>query len=48
VHEILFCTEVPFSRLNGRMAQEQLDLLKLPARTPAQLRAATPVMPHAA
>ncbi len=27
--------KIPFSRLDGRVAQQQLDLFKLPARRPA-------------
>src|SRR5579863_8904497 len=39
IHQILLGTEIPLGRLNRCMAQEQLDLLKLAACGPAQLRA---------
>ncbi len=43
--QILLGPEVSFCRLNGRMAKQQLDLLKLAAGRAAQLRAcATSVM----
>src|ERR1035437_4457686 len=39
VYQVLFCPKIPFRRLNGRVPEEQLDLLQFPARGPAQLRA---------
>jgi hypothetical protein len=45
MRQILLCTQVPLGRLDRGMAKQQLDLLQLPARGPAQLRAcATAVM----
>jgi hypothetical protein len=48
VYQVLFCPKIPFRRLNGRVPEKQLDLLQFPARSPAQLRAGAPPMPHAA
>jgi len=31
MNEILFCPEIPLGRLNGSMAEEQLNLFKLAA-----------------
>jgi len=39
VNQILLGTQVAFGRLNRRMPQQQLDLFKLAARGPTQLRA---------
>jgi len=39
VNQILLCAEVPLGRLNRGMAEEQLDLLKLPAGSATQLGA---------
>jgi hypothetical protein len=41
VDQILFRPEVPLGRLHRRMAEEQLDLFKLPTSSPAQFRACT-------
>ena len=30
VHQVLFCPEIPFRRLNGRVPEEQLNLLSSP------------------
>jgi hypothetical protein len=38
VNQILFGSQVPFGRLDGRVAKEQLDLLQLAAGGPAELR----------
>ena len=42
VSEILFRNEVPFRRLDRRVAQQQLDLLQFAARRPAQFGAGPP------
>jgi hypothetical protein len=39
VHQILFRPEVSLRRLDGLVPQKHLDLLQLPAGSPAQLRA---------
>src|ERR1017187_9906981 len=39
VHQVLFCPEIPFRRLNGRVPEEQLNLLQFTARGATQLRA---------
>jgi hypothetical protein len=46
--QILFGPQVAFRRLDRSMSQKQLDLLKLTATGPAQLRARASLMPHAA
>lgn len=38
VPEVLFAAEIVFSRLDGHMSEQELDLLKLTAATVAQLR----------
>ena len=38
-YKILLRPQIPFGRLDGRVAQEQLNLLKLAARRATQLRA---------
>jgi hypothetical protein len=38
MNQILLCPEVSLGRLNRCVAQEQLDLLQLPAGGPAHLR----------
>ena len=40
--EMLLRSQVPFRRLYGGMAQQQLDLLQITTGPPAQLRAGTP------
>jgi hypothetical protein len=35
--QILFAAEIPFGRLHGRMAQQELDLLQLTTAAVAQL-----------
>jgi hypothetical protein len=42
VDQILLGAEVPLRRLDRRVPEQQLDLLQLPARCPAQLRARAP------
>jgi hypothetical protein len=42
MHKILSRAEVSFRGLNRRVAEQQLNLLKLAARSAAQLRACTP------
>ena len=42
MHQILLRAEVPLRRLHGRVAEEQLNLLKLAASGAAHLRATTP------
>ena len=45
VNEVLFGSQIPLGRLDRRVAQKQLNLLKLPAGGAAQLcRRATKVM----
>ena len=39
VYQVLFCPKIPFRRLNGRVPEEQLNLLQFAARRPAHLRA---------
>jgi hypothetical protein len=39
MYQVLFRAQVPFGRLNGRVAEEQLDLLQLASRCSTQLRA---------
>src|ERR1035441_959766 len=39
VNQVLLCPEVPFRRLNGRVPEEQLDLLQFTARRATQFRA---------
>src|ERR1035437_9052493 len=39
VNQDLLCPEVPFRRLNGRVPEEQLDLLQFTARRATQFRA---------
>jgi hypothetical protein len=39
IYQVLLSPEVPYSRLNGGMPQQQLDLLKLAARSSAQFGA---------
>jgi hypothetical protein len=46
--EPLLAAQVPFSRLYRNVAQEELNLLKLPAGGVAQTRARATIMPHAA
>ena len=46
--QVLLASDVAFCRLYGSMAEHELDLFKLPASRPAQLRAGAPLMPHAA
>jgi len=48
VNQILLRSEVSLRRLNGCVAQQQLDLLKLTAGSTAQLGAGATRMPHAA
>ena len=40
--DLLLGPEVPLSRLNRRMPQQELDLLDIPTRLPAELRAGAP------
>ena len=40
--EILFGAEVPFGGLDGGVTEQQLDLLQIPARLPAQFRTRSP------
>jgi hypothetical protein len=48
VNQILLRAQVPFRRLHRSVTEEQLDLLKLAAASPAQFGAGTAAMPHAA
>jgi hypothetical protein len=48
VSEILFRAKIPLGRLDRRVTEQQLNLLKLAAGRAAQLRAGTSPMPHAA
>ena len=40
MHQILLRAKVTLGRLDGRVAQEQLNLLQLPSRSPAHILAA--------
>ena len=40
--QVLFGAKVAFSGLNTRVAEQQLDLLQIPARLPAQFRTRSP------
>jgi hypothetical protein len=46
--QILLSAKVALGRLNRRVTEQQLNLLKLAAGSAAQLRAGTSIMPHAA
>jgi hypothetical protein len=46
--EILFTAEIAFRWLDGCMPQQELNLLQLATAAVAQLRAGSPLMPHAA
>jgi len=46
--EILFAAEIAFGLLDGCMHQQELNLLQFTTVAVAQLRAGSPVMPHAA
>ena len=46
--EILFAAEIAFRRLDGCMAQQELNLLQLATAVMTQLRTGPPLMPHAA
>ena len=46
--EILFAAEIAFRWLDGCMPQQELNLLQLATAAVAQLRAGSPLMPHAA
>jgi len=48
MRQILPLAEIPLGGLDGRVAQQQLNLLKLTARRTAELVAGTPPMPHPA
>jgi hypothetical protein len=48
MRQILPGPQIPLRRLNRRMSEEQLNLLKLAAGSAAHLRAAAALMPHAA
>src|SRR6266849_1955948 len=48
MHQILPRSQISFGRLYRRVAQKQLDLLKLAAGSAAHFRATAPPMPHAA
>jgi hypothetical protein len=42
MYQILSCPEISLRRLDGRVAEQLLDLLQLPASRPAHFRAAAP------
>jgi hypothetical protein len=44
VHQILLRTEIPLSRLDRGVAQQHLNLLQLPARSPAQFGGCAPTI----
>jgi hypothetical protein len=48
VNQILLGAEISFGRLHRRMAQQQLNLLKLATTGAAQFGARPAFMPHAA
>src|SRR5664279_3733458 len=46
--QVLFGPQIPLRGLDGCVAEQQLNLLEIPARLAAQFRAGPPIMPHAA
>jgi len=46
--QILFAAEIAFRRLDGCMAQQELNLFQLAPTRMTQLRTGSPLMPHAA
>jgi len=46
--EILFAAEIAFRRLDGGMAQQELNLLQFATAAVAQLHTGSPAMPYAA
>src|ERR1017187_5452682 len=42
VYQVLFCPEIPFRRLNGRVPEEQLNLLQFATCRPTHFRATAP------